>query len=98
MLIILFRPRALIIGIVILKIECVYRIMGKRFCGNMITMPPPSSMKQILSIIIWAFKVNNKTLISLTLADGVILVCHTRIIDLGAGASFMIPTQRFPIV
>ena len=72
--------------------------MGKRFYGNMITMPVPSSMKQILFIIIWGFKANNKTLIILTLADDDVLVCHTRFIDLGAGASFMIPTQRFPIV
>lgn len=46
----------------------------------MITMPLPSSMKQILSIIIWAFKVNNKTLIILTLADGDVVIFFSRLI------------------
>ena len=39
--------------------------MEKRFCGHMKPVPAASSMKQILSIIIWVFKVNNKTIFQL---------------------------------
>lgn len=45
-------------------------------------MPLPSSIKQILSIIIWGFKANNKTLIILTLAESKVDVFQIDVVHL----------------